>query len=177
MRKGEIAKLTWAGFSEQTWTLVLPAKSAKTKQSRKLVLAGPLRAIIERRWLARKDRARDTGRLESLIFWRVYDGHPREGLVPGNAAPIVEFRKAWATACVQAGVEGRLLRRTGLQNLVRAGVTETVAMQVSGHRTTSTFRRYNITTDDDLRDAVEKVAAYVETTPGTGTVVPFTRHG
>ena len=100
--------------------------------------------------------------------------------MPGNAAPIVEFRKAWATACVQAGVEGRLfhdLRRTGLQNLVRAGVTETVAMQISGHRTTSTFRRYNITTDDDLRDAVEKVAASVETTPGTGTVVPFTRHG
>jgi integrase len=176
MRKGEIAKLTWAGFSEQTWTLVLPAKSAKTKLSRKLVLAGPLREIIERRWHARKERARATGRLESLIFWRVYDGHPREGLQPGDAAPITEFRKAWATACSRAGVAGRLfhdLRRTGLRNLVRAGVTETVAMQISGHRTTSTFRRYNITTDDDLRDAVEKVAAYVEGTPDMATVVPL----
>ena len=38
-------------------------------------------------------------------------------------------------------------------------------MKISGHRTDSTFRRYKITNDDDLRDAVEKVAAYVETLP------------
>ena len=47
----------------------------------------------------------------------------------------------------------------------RAGVDRTVAMKISGHRTDSTFRRYDITSEDDLRDAVGKVAAYVDTLP------------
>jgi hypothetical protein len=49
--------------------------------------------------------------------------------------------------------------------VIRAGVDQTVAMKISGHRTDSTFRRYDITSEDDLRDAVEKVAAYVDTLP------------
>ena len=49
--------------------------------------------------------------------------------------------------------------------LIRAGVDQTVAMRISGHRTDSTLRRYNITSEDDLREAVEKVAASVETLP------------
>lgn len=52
-----------------------------------------------------------------------------------------------------------------MRNLVPAGVDRTVAMKISGHRTDSTFRRYNITSEDDLRDAVEKVAAYVDALP------------
>jgi hypothetical protein len=39
--------------------------------------------------------------------------------------------------------------------MVRAGVSETVAMKISGHRTSSMFRRYNITSDEDLRAVAE----------------------
>ena len=35
------------------------------------------------------------------------------------------------------------------------------------------FDRYNIDTDDDLREAVEKVASYVGALPTTPTVVPL----
>jgi hypothetical protein len=49
--------------------------------------------------------------------------------------------------------------------MVRAGVDPTVAMRISGHRTDATFRRYNITSADDLRDAVAKTAVYVESLP------------
>jgi integrase len=158
MRKGEIAKLEWSAFDRETWTLVLPAKHAKTRRPRKLVLTGPLRAIIERRLAARR---LDT----KLLFHR--DGQR-----------VYEFRKAWASACRQAGVEGRLfhdLRRTGVRNLRRAGVDRKVAMAISGHRTESVFERYNIDTDEELREAIEKVSNYVTQLPTAPKVTALRR--
>jgi hypothetical protein len=41
--------------------------------------------------------------------------------------------------------------------MVRAGVSETVAMQISGNCNSSLFRRYNITSDEDLRAVAERM--------------------
>ena len=43
--------------------------------------------------------------------------------------------------------------------MVRAGVSQKVAMELTGHLTPSVFDRYNITDDRDRRDAVAKLAA------------------
>lgn len=84
------------------------------------------------------------------------------------------LRKIWQTACVAAGlgtltnVEGIAdprytgllvhdLRRSAIRNLVRAGVTEKVAMAISGHKTRSVFDRYNIVDTDDVVEAMRKV--------------------
>ena len=45
----------------------------------------------------------------------------------------------------------------------RAGVRQTVAMEISGHKTHSVYRRYNITSDDDVREAVLKTQRYIAT--------------
>jgi hypothetical protein len=65
------------------------------------------------------------------------------------------------------------LRRTGVRNLRRAGVDRKVAMAISGHRSESLFERYNIDTDQDLREAVSKVASYVDVLPVAPTVIPI----
>ena len=75
---------------------------------------------------------------------------------------IKSFRTEFRTACAEAGCPGRLLhdfRRTAVRNLVRAGIPERVAMQLTGHKTRSVFERYNIVSAGDLRDAAKRIDA------------------
>jgi len=51
------------------------------------------------------------------------------------------------------------LRRSAVRNMIRRGVSQKVAMQISGHETPSVFQRYDIVDETDLRIAVEKIAA------------------
>lgn len=51
------------------------------------------------------------------------------------------------------------LRRSGIRNLVRAWVPERVVMSMSGHRSRSTFDRYNITSETDVQAAAQLDAA------------------
>jgi integrase len=93
-----------------------------------------------------------------------------------RGVPVVDFKKPWTLACRQAGVPGKLfhdLRRTAVRNMSRAGVPQAVAMSLSGHRTISMFLRYNITSDDDQRDALRRMQAHLSVQPAQPTVVPL----
>ncbi len=62
------------------------------------------------------------------------------------------------------------LQRSGVRNLVAAGVDQSVAMRITGHRTVSVFQRYRIVADDDTRVALTRTEAAnraaMEATPG-----------
>ncbi len=83
-----------------------------------------------------------------------------------HGKPFKGYRKAWKTACRKACLPGRIphdFRRTAVRNLVRAGVSEVVAMKMTGHKTRSIFDRYDIVNQGDLNDAARKLDEHMVT--------------
>jgi integrase len=150
-RRGEIASLRWEDVDGDV--IRLRGENAKNGEGRSITLDGDLAEVIERRKDARQVETDSGVMLANLVFHN--DGQP-----------VVDFRKSWATACRMAGCEGKLFhdfRRTAVRNMVRAGVPERVAMSISGHKTRSIFDRYNIVSERDLRDAMQRTQDYLAT--------------
>ncbi len=139
MRDGEIRSLTWAGYDHETRTLRLPARSSKNNRPRLIVLKNwpELAAVIERRLADRRPGC-------PLIFHR-------EGRRIGN------FYTTWMRAVDRAEVRKfsiHDLRRTAARNMRRAGIDEPTAMLIMGHETNAMFKRYSITDERDLEEAM-----------------------
>jgi integrase len=144
-RKSEILNLTWDKVDLKQGTVRLDPGETKNDEARTLYMDEELRE--EMRVLHSKRRLGCP-----YVFHR-------------NGAAIKDFRDSWDTACTQAKVDGRFLhdfRRTAVRNLVRAGVPERVAMKMTGHKTRSVFDRYNIVSDEDLKDAARKLQSYLD---------------
>ena len=169
MRTGAVKDLEWTAVDRDRWQLSLLRGRRRNKGKPKwLPLEGPLRAILERAWARRIAHAQATGRAVPWIFWRVYDGHPRPGLVAGDPVTIVDFRKAWKSAAAAAGCPGFTphdLRRMACRRLWKQTGSEAVCMAITGHKTPSMFRRYNITENADLGAALARTFVATGATP------------
>jgi integrase len=151
MRPGEARQLTWAMVDLGGGALTVAPAVAKTRRGRVLALVGPLLAIVKRRQARRRLGC-------ELVFHRVSKGRP--------GAPVRDIRRAFRAALKAAKLPLTVrpydLRRSALRNLIRSGTHETVAMAISGHRTRSTFDRYNITSVEDVAAAIRRVAGIAE---------------
>jgi integrase len=162
-RRGEIIGLKWNQVDLAAKSVRIEGDSTKNKRARTVALHGELLDAIQGQWEKRKVAA-IPGQSPTLLCPYVFH---RDG------KPLDDFRDAWEKAAVAAGVGqiltfeengkkkyvGKILhdfRRTAVRNMTRAGVPERVAMMVSGHKTRSVFDRYDIVSDDDLREAARK---------------------
>src|SRR5215475_1736734 len=163
MRPGAIRDLAWTAIDRQTWALrLVRGRRANKGTPRWLPLQGPLREIIVRAWERRVTFGQQTDRVVPWVFWRVYDGHPRPGLLRGDPVRIVDYRKAWQTACAAVGCVGLIpydLRRTAVRNLKRAGADDSTVMAITDHKTRSMLDRYNIVDSPTIADALERTFA------------------
>jgi integrase len=77
-----------------------------------------------------------------------------------DGEPVRDFRHTWDAITKAAGVPGLIfhdLRRSAVRNMVRRGVPQKTARKISGHKTDSTFSRYNIVSEADIQDAARKI--------------------
>jgi len=132
-RRREVITLEWSGVDLDGQRLTLRRERSKNGQPRTVPFVGSLGEIIARRHAIRGECR--------YVFHR-------------NGRPIRDFRGSWDNACEAAGKPGLLfhdLRRSAVRNLVSAGVDQSVAMRITGHKTVSVFQRYRIVADDDVR--------------------------
>ena len=159
-RVSEMRTLEWRDVDLPGRELCLRPEASKNKDGRPLPLRGELLEIIQ--------RAQEIRRPDYPFVFQ------------DDGKPIGDFRKAWKTACKKAGLAGIIvhdLRRTAVRNMVRAGIAERVAIELSGHKTRRVFDRYNIVNDADRARASELLQSHLSAQSTSRRVVPLTeRH-
>jgi integrase len=154
----EVLPLEWRQIDFHAGEVRLDAGTTKNGKGRVFPMTADLRRLLLDQ-KAKHDALKKEGHIFPQVFWRMV-GEYRRG--PKKPQPIISLNKAWKNACLAAGCPGRIphdLRRTAVRNLVRAGIAQSVAMKMTGHITDSVFRRYDIVSDGDLRDAARKLDA------------------
>jgi integrase len=137
MRKSEILGLRWDQVDFQNKVVNLEAADTKTKEKREVPLTEGLIDLLKRT-------------PKTL-------GNPYVFNHKGKR--ILDVKTAFLKACRAAGVKGfrfHDLRHCAVTNFRKAGVSDSVIMSISGHKTHSVFRRYDRVDRDDRKGALQK---------------------
>ena len=142
-RSDEIRSLKWKQVDLSNRCVRLEPGTTKNNEGRVIYLSEEISDLLSGLW---KNRRLDS----PWVFQR-------------NGQKVGDFRKSWASACEKAKIPGMMFydfRRTAVRNLIRAGIPERVAMQISGHKTRSVFDRYHIVNESDLKEAALKIEKF-----------------
>ncbi len=165
-RISEVLSLQWRQVDLNATEVRLDPGTTKNGKGRVIYLDGELLDIMKEQRTFVLSLQRERGEIVPWVF-----------VNPDTADRIRYFRRPWIHACKQSGLTGRIFhdfRRTAVRNMVRAGVPEVVAMSISGHRTRSVFDRYNIVSEEDLREAARRVTTLpTKDRDKTGTITPL----
>ncbi len=182
--QSEILALELRQLDLDAGTLRLDPGATKNDEGRIVYLTPELAAMLR----AQADRVmrlmRERGAVIPSLFPHLGGRH--------QGKPRRDFRRAWATTCREAMLEGLTgevrakklealrrspktgllamlrhdFRRTAVRNMVNAGVPERVAMSITGHKTRSVFDRYHIVSPADLQEASRKLTGTISGTMG-----------
>ena len=170
-RKAEIFGLTWDKVDLEQGTVRLDPGETKNEKGRTLYMNEELLQEIHKLQSKRQLGC-------PYLFHR-------------KGVQIKGFRKAWDSACIKVGLWESLkddngnvvvirnkkgeekmvkvptkilhdFRRTAIRDMIRSGTPERVAMEISGHKTRSVFDRYNIVSEQDMKEAANRKQAYHE---------------
>jgi integrase len=165
-RRGDMLGLKWSAVDMERGVIRLFQGETKNDEGRTLAIAGPLAEIMDRRESARLVERKDG---EPVVADLVFHHRGRR---------IVDYRRAWATACKAAGFVYRVvnektgrrelgrrmhdLRRTAARDRVDDGTPERVVMAMTGHKTRAMFDRYSIASTKDIEAALLRAALPAE---------------
>ena len=170
----EVLTLRWTQVDMAAKIVRLEVGTTKNREGRTFpfTTSATLAALLQEQRDRVRTLERELGRIVPLVF-------------PGpDGGPIGRFDKSWKSALRRAAHDGtgtlkqlvrpqligRIphdLRRTAVRNLVRAGVPEKTAMQLTGHKTRAVFDRYDIVNEADLANGVAKLEALHSGQPAT----------
>jgi len=167
-RLGEVLNMRWSDVDWNNRIIRLP----QTKNGDKRNL--PFWGGIEDHLRAQKAyRDEHHPQCEHLFFWMSEDcafqsTHGGIRITPGT--PIQDFRASWLNAVRKAHDANRNvrpdllfhdLRRSAVRAMIQeAGIPESQAMLISGHKTRSMLERYNIVSLKNIQDAGAKLDAW-----------------
>jgi integrase len=197
MRSSEIRNLRWTQIDLANGLIVLNPGETKNDSGRSAPVPRELAEILRMRhatrpkhcpWVCyridRKGEARKVGAFAKA--WRnrcvkLGLGTWTQATDPKTGEPLFDKPRGPKSKPKPKMIyEGKLfhdLRRSGIRNMIRSGISQTVAMVISGHRTVSVFQRYNITTTSDIIEARRKLERFEENSPRTAPVEGFAEEG
>ena len=137
MRTGDVLRLQWDQLDLERSLLRLEPETTKNNQGRLVPL---VKEVTEALW---KWKQRTLHR---------YPPCPWVCHYRGNRLLNIQT-KSWRKACQRVGVNGKIfpaLRRTAIRNMMRAEISERVAMSISEHKSRSVLDLYDIVSETDL---------------------------
>jgi integrase len=144
MRRGEILGLRWNQLDFKNKLIVLEADDTKTQEKREIPLEEGLISLFQR--------------IPRVI------GCPNVFTYKGK--PIESVKTAFQDAKRKAKIgDFRFhdLRHCAITNLRKAGVSDSVIMSISGHKTHAVFRKYDRVDRQDRQTAVQRVRLLIDT--------------
>lgn len=131
MRKSEVLDLVWEEVDLEAGFIRLPPHRTKPKTARSVPIHPRVRKILQT-----LPRGLHTNR----VFLR-------------DGKPLGDIKRSYRTACNKASLGDFTfhdLRHCAINNLCQAGNDYFRVMAISGHKTMSVFKRYNLVTEEEL---------------------------
>jgi len=146
-RKTEATSLQWRMVDMRAG--VIRIEESKNDEARTIPYAAlpALKEVIEVQRTNTDSLEKREGRIVPWVFHR-------------GGRPVLAFLGAWAGACKRAGLPGRLvhdMRRSAARNMIRAGISQSVAMAIGGWKTASVFKRYAIVDEKMIAEGLTKL--------------------